>query len=377
MSESLVVRLRGLCVARVFIGIAVIGLLASFTVPRAVYAGTPAKKVCHTVTKKVHGKKTKVKVCKNVPKPTATAKPKPTATPYPTATPVPPTVTSVNFYSSVSHVNCVPASSSTSLFTTSESEIDVVVDVSGWSEPHTGAVEFYAPDGSRYATFGPSSMSAIGVYCYFLPVSGTRAAQEAGTWTVRVYTDGVQAYTASFTLLAPQPTAVPTSPPAARIQLVTPPAPSPTFSYQPYHTGSFDGVVYTAGNLYAIAGLDCSGTQCGYEAGSSNSYGNPAPSGFMYVWVFATEGAQQYASSFYSSFLDFQLRGADGQIYNVIPSAPPYTHGQAVMDGAQLVAGDKNAGWMEFQVPASGGRYDLRWTGTPFIEVVTSFTVTP
>jgi hypothetical protein len=35
----------------------------------------PAKKVCHTVTKKVHGKKQKVKVCKNV------AKPKPTATP--------------------------------------------------------------------------------------------------------------------------------------------------------------------------------------------------------------------------------------------------------------------------------------------------------
>jgi hypothetical protein len=86
MSESLLVRLRERFSARAFIGIALIGLLTSFTVPRAVYAGTPTKKVCHTVTKKVHGKKTKVKVCKNVPKPTATVKPSATATPAATPT---------------------------------------------------------------------------------------------------------------------------------------------------------------------------------------------------------------------------------------------------------------------------------------------------
>lgn len=50
------------------------------------------KKVCKTVTKKVHGKKKKVKVCHAVrvaPKPTATgtSTPRPTDTPTPTATP--------------------------------------------------------------------------------------------------------------------------------------------------------------------------------------------------------------------------------------------------------------------------------------------------
>src|SRR5579864_4214754 len=50
----------------------------------------PDKKVCKTVTKKVHGKKKRVRVCHTVkPKPTAT----PTDTPTPTATPTPIPVT--------------------------------------------------------------------------------------------------------------------------------------------------------------------------------------------------------------------------------------------------------------------------------------------
>src|SRR5947209_18180383 len=53
----------------------------------SVTSAPASKKVCHTVTKKVKGKKKKVKVCKNVkPKPTATPK----ATTTPTLTPIVP-----------------------------------------------------------------------------------------------------------------------------------------------------------------------------------------------------------------------------------------------------------------------------------------------
>jgi hypothetical protein len=326
-----------------------------------------AKKICHLV--KRHGKK--VKVCKTVK-----AKPTATETPTPTETPSPISVTSVGFYTSASHVNCTPASGRAFVFDSSVSEVDAIASLSGWHGQHTAAMEFYAPDGARYATFGPAVFTDIGSYCGWINVAGTAAAQHPGAWTLRVYIDSVQSSTTTFTLSAPQATSVPTYP-LATFQLLTPPAPSPSFAYSLYHNGSFDGVIYTAGNQYAIAGLDCGGVQCGYEGGAKNSYGTLAPSGFMYVWIFAEEGAQQYSSSFYSSFVHFQLRGADGQVYSAVPSPPPYTHAEPVMGGAQLSAGDKNLGWMQFQVPAVAARYDVRWTATPFLQILTSFTVSP
>jgi hypothetical protein len=235
------------------------------------------KTVCKTVTKKVHGKKKRVRVCHTVkaaPKPTATR------TPRPTSTPVPP-----------------PTNTPTPLPTNT-------------------------------------------------PVPTN----------------------------TPQPTSTPVRS-GVMFQILTPPAPSPSFAYQAYHMGTFDGVIYTAGSLSAIAGLDCGGVQCGYEESVNGPYGSFAPDGFMYVWVFVTEGAGPNASSFYSSFLNFQLRGSNGAVYGPSPVAPPETHLQLVMGGAQLVAGDVNPGWIRFTVPRQPGQYDLRWTATPFLQVVSSFAI--
>src|SRR5947209_16184431 len=62
----------------IVVGMAVLALLAAGLLPgnSGVSAASPvAKQTCHTVTKKVHGKKKKVKVCKAAPKPTAMAVP--------------------------------------------------------------------------------------------------------------------------------------------------------------------------------------------------------------------------------------------------------------------------------------------------------------
>jgi hypothetical protein len=67
-----------LCVLAVFSLLATALPLAGSPVAASPSAASAARKVCKTVTKKVHGKKTKVKVCKTV-KP----KPKPTPTPLP------------------------------------------------------------------------------------------------------------------------------------------------------------------------------------------------------------------------------------------------------------------------------------------------------
>jgi len=68
-----------------------LALLAAWVVqPSRAIGAHESKKVCKTVTKKVHGKKKKVKVCHTVkvaPTPTATSTPRPTDTPVPTATP--------------------------------------------------------------------------------------------------------------------------------------------------------------------------------------------------------------------------------------------------------------------------------------------------
>jgi len=58
--------------------------------PSSAIGAHDTKKVCKTVTKKVHGKKKKVRVCHTVKvahPPTATSTPRPTDTPVPTATP--------------------------------------------------------------------------------------------------------------------------------------------------------------------------------------------------------------------------------------------------------------------------------------------------
>lgn len=78
---------RKLMLALALLSLLVAGVTEGVT--PVVHAATVQKRVCRTVTKKVHGKKKKVRVCTAVaakPKPTATDTPRPTNTPTPQPT---------------------------------------------------------------------------------------------------------------------------------------------------------------------------------------------------------------------------------------------------------------------------------------------------
>jgi hypothetical protein len=328
-------------------------------------------KVCHykVVVKKVNGKKkhVAVKVCH-------AAKPKPTATPEPTDTPLPLSITGINIYAGGITSGCQSNGAPASIFPASIPALFIDVHTLNWIGPHEAKIQIQAPNGSVYATIGPDTFSDSSGYCGLIPIASNGIANQGGTWNVFVYLDGAQAGSTTFTLTAVTPTPTP-GPHLGAVNVLTAPAPSGSAAYTTYHHGVFDGVVYVGRD--AIAGLDCGGTQCGYQVSPNNSYGTRAGDGLMYVWIYVQEQAGQYASTFNASFLDFQLRGDDGSIYQPGLDPPPVPRGLQVFMGGQVAEGDKVGGWISFKIPARPGQYALRWTSTPFIQVITLFTVSP
>lgn len=66
---------------------------------------------------------------------------------------------------------------------------------------HTEQTKVYSPDGGLYQGFTQSfSLSRAGSYTvtHTLPIAGTWAETMPGTWTVKVYLDGVQLGTSTF-----------------------------------------------------------------------------------------------------------------------------------------------------------------------------------
>jgi hypothetical protein len=69
---------------------------------------------------------------------------------------------------------------------------------------HTEQTKVYSPDGGLYQTFTQGfTLSRAGSYTvtHALPIAGTWAESMPGTWTVKVYLDGVQLGTANFQVI--------------------------------------------------------------------------------------------------------------------------------------------------------------------------------
>jgi hypothetical protein len=150
------------------------------------------------VTKKVHGKKARVKVCKAKPKPTATPVPTDTATATPTNTPISPTVTNTPVASSATSTPSVTATPTTTApilrnditavyyYDAAARTLHIVIDPNHLSSPastsqsHLNAHQRAAADGGApvYGIFIPGSFAA-GVTFPVLP-SGWTGSQTNG-----------------------------------------------------------------------------------------------------------------------------------------------------------------------------------------------------
>jgi len=163
-----------------------------------------------------------VKVC-HAAKPKPTATPEPTATDTPANTPAPVTITGFDIYTEgTTSGGCQGSGASAFVFPASIPAIFYEVHTLNWIGPHEVKTVIVAPNGSVYGTLGPDTFSDIGSYCGLVPIARNGIANQAGTWSIVFYLDGVQAGSTTFTL----ETAAATSPPTTTPPTTTPSKPA-------------------------------------------------------------------------------------------------------------------------------------------------------
>lgn len=157
---------------------AVLGLAAVFAVPSVpslarTGAAPPAKRVCHAVTKKVHGKKKRVKVCKTV----RAKKVIVGATTFYSATDVPPSgsCTAPSQQAGTSFLSTVPV-------------IMAVTSVKKWKGTHKWTWNWINPSGSVAVTTTGSyhDIPSGNVLCEELYVGGRASTAVSGTWRLQL-----------------------------------------------------------------------------------------------------------------------------------------------------------------------------------------------
>src|SRR5947199_9195173 len=153
--------------------------LALMAPGKARSASPAAKKICKIVTKKVHGKKQRFKVCRPVP--TATPTVTPTFTPLPSVA-IPNTL---DLFVTGNHTSCAPSGAASTTFPYSTTEIFARATMKQRVGQHFFAWEWIAPDCTLYSENGPTVETNIGaaVLCPRLPSQRNRPAGLRGAWT--------------------------------------------------------------------------------------------------------------------------------------------------------------------------------------------------
>jgi hypothetical protein len=158
----------------------------------------------------------------------------------------------------------------------------------------------------------------------------------------------------------PEPTVTGTvSPTATPTATATSTAgPTPTSTSAANHSFVFSQVC----GVYQVTDT-VTGVTAGVSAfltGYTDSHGTNPTNGNLFFWMRASED-NEGSAPYLSSSANFAIRSSNATPYAPTVGVPSNQTG-AAMTAATLNHGDKNAGWIEFQIPAQADTFTIVWS---------------
>jgi hypothetical protein len=277
-------------------------------------------------------------------------------------------------------------------FKTSTANVDALLALGNWSGPHVLRMSWIAPGGTVFLS-SAKLFRSLREACSRLPVSGHEPATMPGAWAFEARIDGHLKKRVSFAVQVP-PTATPTptstptpaptdtpTPTSTPIETAIPvlsptplptntpvlptatPAPMATATAPSVSAGT--GAIATCQDPTANTILDTGDyvyARVGpFEIATSDEHGNPAPAGKLFLFVHVSETTYQGAL-FPSTYAHFDL---DEAPQTPDPSGPPEQANGGMGVGILTRAGQTNAGWIRFTIPALNGSYTVTWNEHP------------